>query len=143
MIFFLFIIWGREIRSNRFQAIRLQRAQRAGRVHCTSLGPSGARKLLERVTSKNLMPKLGACKLSTHCKSFEAHRFFVIHVFLATHSQISDLYVDCFVEICMGVTLSMKCIKLAQKTTVRDKQKKIISLNWCFSAIKSPKTQNQ
>jgi hypothetical protein len=63
------------------------------------------------------------CKLFTYCKSIEAHGFFVILVFLATHRQTSELCVDCFVEIDMGGThrmsyikiLSLKCVNLAQK----------------------------
>jgi hypothetical protein len=52
--------------------------------------------------------------------------YLFIFVFIATHSLTAELCVDCFVEICMGGTLrnrmsyfkilSMKCIKLAQKT---------------------------
>jgi hypothetical protein len=59
---------------------------------------------------------------ATYWESFEFP--FFIFVFIATHSQTSELCVDCFVEICMGgilrmsnfKILSMKCIKLAQKT---------------------------
>jgi hypothetical protein len=71
-----------------------------------------------KCSQKNLMRKLGACKLATYCESIDTHYF----LSFLRRSQIFELCVDRLVEICMGGTLrmsnfkilSMRCIKLAQ-----------------------------